>query len=296
MPLTGLIVYTIVLPLVVGVAFHLAPRLARPDLLFAVAVEPDFGDGHEGRRILTRYRKSIWAHTLAGGAIALVAMLSRKEVYASLGFSCGMLWQLAGVLLAFISARRKVMPHAVAPSRERETVTAISLRRLPGGGVAQIGPFAIIGATALYLGRHFAELPARIPVHWSAGGQPDRWATRTPVSAYGSLVLGVLVCLISLALAVALLRRRREDHAAGEAGARERRLRGLNLVVLLGAQYLVALVVSWITLLPSFVSGPGARFSLAALLVGELLLVGFVFLVLLGRGQGGRRVRRPEGG
>src|SRR5207245_1808454 len=42
--------------------------------------------------------------------------------------------------------------------------------RLPGGFGLQAGPFAILAIGALWLHRHFDELPSRLPVHWNWRG------------------------------------------------------------------------------------------------------------------------------
>jgi uncharacterized membrane protein len=49
----------------------------------------------------------------------------------------------------------------------------------------------------LYLAVEYPDLPQRIPVHWSASGEPDRWSEKNPASVF---LAGVVGCLGQLML------------------------------------------------------------------------------------------------
>ena len=140
--------------------------------------------------------------------------------------------------------------------------------RLPGGFALQAGPFAILAIGALWLHRHFDELPARLPVHWNWRGVADGFARRTPLAAAMPLILGFAIASMTLAMQFGLRR-------SSPRGA----MRGPSLRVLLGAEYLIALLCCGI-LAASATSGrllwPVLVLAFAAILV--MLVATFVAL------------------
>jgi uncharacterized membrane protein len=84
----------------------------------------------------------------------------------------------------------------------------------------------------------------------------------------------------------------RRVHASGDAAARERRFRTANLVLLLGAEYLLALVFAGVSLLPIFGGSIGAM-TIAWIII-EWVLVLASLVVLLRLGQGGSRGAQPS--
>ena len=56
--------------------------------------------------------------------------------------------------------------------------------------------FAVLLGAAVYLTARWDSIPPRWIIHWSAGGQPNGWATRSVVGVYGLLALGVLILLV----------------------------------------------------------------------------------------------------
>lgn len=103
--------------------------------------------------------------------------------------------------------------------------------RLPGGVAAQVGPFAVLAAAALWLRAHFDDLPARLPVHWNVHGQADRFVERRPLGASFPLLLGAALCLLTLGVQLAI----RRSSPRGT-------MRGPTLRVLLAVEYFVALL------------------------------------------------------
>jgi uncharacterized membrane protein len=115
--------------------------------------------------------------------------------------------------------------------------------RLPAGFWLQAGPFAILGAAALWLRARWDDLPARIPVHWNIHGQADRFVAHGSPAIATPLIVGVLACAVTLAIAVGI----RRSSPRGP-------LRAPTLRVLLAAEYLVACICS-AALLPSVTEG-----------------------------------------
>jgi uncharacterized membrane protein len=96
---------------------------------------------------------------------------------------------------------------------------------------AQLGPFAVLAAGAIWLASSWARLPARIPIHWNWRGQPDGWVARSPAGAALPLLLGAAVCGLLIAMQLGIRR-----------GAPRSAMRAPILKLLLGGEYFVALV------------------------------------------------------
>jgi len=95
----------------------------------------------------------------------------------------------------------------------------------------QAVPFAILAGAALWLARHFYELPERLPIHWNWRGEADGFVGRNGVSVALPLLIGAVVCLMLAALRSGLRR-------SAPGGA----LRAATLKVLLAGEYFAALI------------------------------------------------------
>jgi uncharacterized membrane protein len=90
-------------------------------------------------------------------------------------------------------------------------MSASSTRALP----AWISP-AILAAAAVYLARHWDDVPPRWVVHWGADGNPNGWSAKSWESAAFPLLLGIGVWLVMEIVAAAL---RVQARAIGVEGA-----------------------------------------------------------------------------
>jgi len=97
--------------------------------------------------------------------------------------------------------------------------------------LAQAGPFAILAAGALWLRSHRDQLPAMVPLHWSARFEPDSFAPRDSAAVALPLLLGLIVCLILFGFQAGLRR-----------SASQGPLRDATLGILLVGEYFSALV------------------------------------------------------
>ncbi|MGZ3457823.1 MAG: hypothetical protein ACXU86_04880, partial [Archangium sp.] len=132
-----------------GTQLALPPRM-RPGLWFSVTVPSDFPVSERGRRILRTYRAGVLLGS--GGALVLAFGVLRNGGR-WMAFA-GMLLQQVSGLLAFLAARRQVLPHAVPADTTREAVLLAREEGLPGGVGLQLGPFAVLAVTALWLHSH----------------------------------------------------------------------------------------------------------------------------------------------
>ena len=117
----------------------------------------------------------------------------------------------------------------------------------------QAGPFAILALPALWLLRHFQDLPERIPVHWNVSGRVDHYVPRTPMAAAFPMLLGAAVCALT-----AVMQRSLARTPMGTATAR----------VMLAAEYFIALLCCGI-----FIAMASDGRLLTPVLLGSLLLV-----------------------
>jgi uncharacterized membrane protein len=111
-----------------------------------------------------------------------------------------------------------------------------------------------------------------------------------PLALARVLLSGALVCALLSAIGFAVRRRARPVAAGGDAGRAEREFRRVAALVLLGAEYFVALTFAALVLAP--LAGGGGR-VLAALSGVQALLALVAVLALARLGQGGTRRAAP---
>ena len=282
------VVTNLLLPAVVGMIWltlFWMPRLTRPGIWFSVTIQPGFQALDEARRTLRNYRLSISVHSAGAMACVLFGLRSQRPLLLGIGVT----WQLIGSIMAFLTAHRRVLPHGTPATSVREA--AVGPRpRLPGGWLLQSGPFALLMLTGLWIARHWEQIPERIPIHWGVTGTPDRWIARSAPHISGLLLVAAVPCLGLLLLSYALVSATRRVRAIGPAGAAERRFRLINLGILLGVEYLVALSFA-LPLLFSATADFAA--SLAIISIGTMALLTTTFLLLARAGQGGSLQARP---
>jgi uncharacterized membrane protein len=162
-----------------------------------------------------------------------------------------LLGQAIGASVAFARAWNSVRPHAVMPTTIREA--AIGPReRLPGGILAQLGPFLILLASTAYVALNWDDVPARFPTHWNLAGKADGWTVKSVPGVFGALAIGFVACGALLFTSYAVLHWSRLPRVAGQDGRQYRRVRRVNLVAQLAWAYLMALLLSWTTVVAMF--------------------------------------------
>jgi len=274
---------SVVVVMSVGLSMLWTPRLTRPGLWFAVTVDRSFAASSEAQGILRTYRRTVWLALGAGLAVVAAALLTRDPGLAT----TAPFLVLAGSIAAFLRARRRALAHAAPGDGIREAELTRRQEALPGGVVAQVGPFALLAAAAAWVGARWSELPARFPIHWDLQGQPNGWATRSLTGVFGPVVVGAGVCALLGLLALALRARSRRVSVSGAPGDAELRFRRTVLAVFLGAEYLIAVTFAAVTALP-VLHAPGAVASLVLVLTVVVTIGGTVALIRLG--QGGARL------
>jgi uncharacterized membrane protein len=270
--------------LLTGVFFHFVPELTRHDLFFAVTVDKSYRRSDEARATLRQFQTAAWIHTAVGLAVVFAAAAT-KHVFLPL---VGILWQVAGITIAFLRARKRVMPHAMAQTLHREAALA---QRQTGVAywILQVVPFAMLCACGAYLRGNWSRIPERFPVHWGANGEPNGWATRSFGGVYWPLFVALATCVVLAVVSYGVIHWTRQIRAIGSAAVAETRSRRVQVGVLIALQIFFAALFSGVSLMalrPALEQAP----SIWLFLVGTLVFVVAVYAVFLHTGQGGSKL------
>ncbi|MGH9774728.1 MAG: DUF5808 domain-containing protein [Candidatus Acidiferrales bacterium] len=266
-----------------GGFFYCLPNLTRRDVFFAVTVPSGFRSTPEGRSALRIFRVWMFFHTLIALAI-LGSGIWRGSLLITMA---AIYWQIFGALLAFLRARKQVMPYAVAPSTAREASLGPRAPGLLSRRLLQIGPFVILAVAAVILALHWQQIPARFPDHWGLDGRPNGWATRTFMGVFGILISGAAVCVGIALLAYAVVHWSRHINASGGEAAHEDHFRQVQLAIILTSEYFIALMFSWGALLPLRRLPESMPGGFGYILAGTLVYVIAILAVAVRTGQGG---------
>ncbi len=256
--------------ILVGLVLYIAPRFARPGLLFGVTVDPAFKSDDRAGRITRRYGLEIGVHFAIAAALGY-----------ALGPLVGLLWQIFGGLFAFAHANRAVKPYASAERPVQETALPLPREDSTSGAVLALAPLALLAALAWYAGAHQDRIPARFPVHFSFQG-PDRWVERSPRAIYGLALTSAVLCLIMILTRYGMLYRSRRLAASGAAAQAEAHFRNVILWLLIVVEYYMV-AVPWVIL---FSIDQGAQ----VLSIGMAIRAAVAVVVLIWMGQGGARL------
>jgi uncharacterized membrane protein len=219
-----------------GILYVLTPFFSRTGIFFGITVNPVFRDSGAAHAISRRYRITVWIVTAVTCVLCIVSSRLGNAGATALLIPL----QAVGLTVALLVGRSGAKSYAEQPDLVREAVLAPRRNRLPGGVLGGIGPFALLAVTAIAAHLNPDRLPDRLPVHWGLTLQPDRWIEGTPRHIDNALLGAALVCVLMLVLAYAILGSRRVN-TSGPAGKREDRHRAINVWILLGAAYLIAL-------------------------------------------------------
>lgn len=208
---------------------QIIPGRTRPDLFFAVTVEPAFRRTPEGLRILARYRMILWVSAAVAIALAILAAMPLAA----------MLVEACGLIGALVDAHRRTLPHAVSPSPIREIdLPAAAPEQMPGWPVVQALPVVFLAALGAWAIRHMDRLPQRVPIHWGLHGA-DRWVEAAPRKIVALVGVHAMLCLMMVAMAWGVLHWSRRIAASGPAVLGERRFRQRLVWMLIVVEYLM---------------------------------------------------------
>ncbi|HEX2972943.1 MAG TPA: DUF5808 domain-containing protein [Tepidisphaeraceae bacterium] len=284
-----------VLILVLGGLYWILPRWSRPELFFAVTVDPGFRQTPVGRAIQRRYEWQVVVHSGIGLLLLLAGGLAPKgSAFAGAMIVSSLFWQSVGVFIAFQRARRQVLPHRITTPVIREA--SLQPRKLVviGGWLAQLGPFLLLALPCLYLAARWDDIPARFAIHWGLDGQPNGWATRSILGVYGIPIIATALLVMMLFIALAMQWGLKHARASGPGGEQESRFLRLTLALVLAVEYFLAITLGSASLLPLYASEKGIGFPLWVLFVLDPILVIIIGLLANRVGQGGWRLPVAE--
>jgi uncharacterized membrane protein len=288
-PIDSLLIFAALFPWAcVAVAAWITPRVTRPDLFFAVTVKPSFRASPAGAEILRQYNR--WVFIVAVAGLLPLAFIKLSRPLVVLGLLGPVMIELIGYFGAFLLARHRTMPYHVEPTTEREAVLAPRRVSLPGGWLAQAGPFLILAAMTVGLWIHWERIPERIPIHWGIAGKPDGWAAKSPASVFAGVATGVLLCLLMSGISYAVMGNVRRIHSGGRAGSGEGRFVRVVLFFLLAMEYWLALLMGFISLAALRPNVEAPLSELWLILPAETLLIAAIFFIAYRMGQGGWRL------
>jgi uncharacterized membrane protein len=269
----------------IGLMFHFLPQITRTDLFFAVTVDPAFRSSSDARRVVRQFRIAVWIHSLIAIGMVLVGVVFDILPFVILAI----VWQIAGEFVAFLRARKRVLPHAVAAVPNRE---AALVPRSAGAAywLLQLGPFAILAGRAAYLRANWEHIPERFAVHWGLDGRPNGWSARSFAAVYGPLLIAGGLCVFLALSSYAIVHWTRNIRSSGDAAVREGRFRSVQLGIITAVSYFIALVFS--ALASPLRSNAPQEPHLTLLLAGTLVFVLAVFIVMFSVGQGGGNLAR----
>ena len=173
------------------------PVMNKERAFFGVRVEPGFYRG-EGRATLHRY----WL-TLIGSFVLFEAsgffLFTRFNQPALSALTC--LGATGAAFAAYIVHARAIHPHAVRSSATRfaSPIQARSLTDFTYWWLEAIVVSLAIAAFAISA-YYYPQIPARMPVHWNAAGNPDRWAQKSLAGVFFLPSLGFYLQVFFLVL------------------------------------------------------------------------------------------------
>lgn len=230
---------------------HFSPR----QYCFGITVPPEFRATEAARAAFHRYH---WRVAASIGAAALAVLYLTPRVSPLAGSMMPLLPFLAG-MAAFLVERSHVRAAAVAVSAPPPVQPGG--HHLPRWLAWALAPFALPLAAALYLQAHWAQIPARFPIHWGADGQPNGWANRTAGGVYGPLLFAAGLMLLILLVSLAMYY-----------GSRHSPQVLAVLRILIGVMYLMGFLFSGIGLLPVLTISPMVFVAVTPVFIIALLV------------------------
>lgn len=260
-----------VIPVLLTAAIYAAlPSWHRETFLFGVTVAPAFHSTAEAQTLLRRYRMGVLIVSFPCLLICPWALQNDVQWL----FITGILLQPLAVAVLFARFHRRVLPFAAPVSSVRVANISPETEKMPGGWITAISPCILLALSAFYVRLHWAEVPARFPVHWDLNGAPNGWANRSFMGVYAPTLIGLLIFCFLLAIEWSIL------HGAGRGGQNPEnvqwrsRFRHATLTLTVAIQWLICITFSYIVLLPFFAARKGPV-GLWPILIGTLLTIGF---------------------
>lgn len=281
-----------------GSLMLLIPHISRRGLLFGVYVGEEASRDERAAELGRKYTLGGVAWTAvclaAGVGVMATGMLPRQVMTLVLP-----VLTLLGFMVLYLRAYFRSCEMAVTGGPPPAAAYLV-----PGGEARTILPAVAIVVSACcgvfavaYAWLHYAELPARVPTHFSLSGVPDGWRPKSVVSVMGlpilTLVMGTGSGVIPLLTARAK-RAIRYPAAAASAEAQARFRLAMTRYLAAGALAMCGLLTNLSVGAINVGLGTWPALRATWAFTGLLLstTVGGAFLLALRYGQGGARLER----
>ncbi len=288
---TATLLVFLAIDLLVALLAYLMPRASRPEIFFAVRVDPALPRESVGRQALAAYRNAVHF-----GVVAAAALLGA-------GWALAAVWpavvspvaEIAAVYVGFLAARRRVLPRAIRETPDRPKAERGPREPLVGGPFWQALPFAALAALAWHLWTLLPGAPARLPEHWNFAGAVDRWGATNGFTITEPAWICAAVALLLLLVQIGVQRWTPTLPQAAPGREHERHFRRLVGFVLLFGEYLVVAAGVWGALARIEIArGGSSPLSGWVVLAASVAYAAVVITLLIRAGQGGSR-RAREG-
>lgn len=230
----------------VGLLLAFLPVYSRSSLLLGYTVSAEFRNSAAGRAIVRQFRNRMLLATLISvlaGTLPVLLWPTESMIALCLGITPFVLIALG--TWVYVVERRKVVPHHTQPSTTRRApLTTDRKAMIPGPRWLHVLPYLFVLGPMLWLGLHWAEIPARFASHFNAAGEVDGWSDKSWLTVFGPplLILAVMGGVHALMLLGRVVRRLPDQ---------PRRSRAIN-IILLEVLYLTGAIMGYIFLAPLY--------------------------------------------
>jgi len=249
-----------------GGIFHFLPQMSRK--LFGVRVSAAVRQSEEAKGMVRRYqRANQWAIFFTAFAIGQVT--TDRWLPWLLGA------QIAVAMALLIRMRQQALRFALPSDRIHTTSLGLKAPEIPYAWLATAIPVLLIAGTALYLSRHWDQIPQRFPIHYNLWGEADRWGQKSEKLVYGLLIFGVLLEGLLGFLAYGLITGTRRVRP----GSPSLKMLTANAILLLLIQLHLGVLIAYMGLQPLMAHSPAGW--VIALFIGVLFALIAAFVIYL---------------
>ena len=250
-----------------AVIFLVPLRVPRGVGMLTIPVQPDFLASAEAKRIVRLYRLADILLALVAAIIAVVAW----SLHSDTGFILAPIAQIIGLSILWTATWRAVLPHRL----QQPIVRTASLTQTPSPSAAwyaqTLSALLPVAVAVVYIAAHWSQIPQSFATHYTSGGQPSNWVTRTPFQVAWPLLLAAGI-ILWLAFFAWLLTR------YAPSSTNKPRVLSFTLDVLRSVAWLVGIMLSTAALLPMLTLSS----STLPIFLGSLMLLMLVFLAYVG--------------